>query len=596
MLQLFPSHRKSGFSTGAVAALHGYQSDNGFLYVPTPIAVAGTFTGLRITTTVAPGAGTSWTLTLRVNGSTTALTATVADSATTGTGTGSIAVAVGDRIDYQCSASGSPAAAALAAALEFTATDANVAVYAWAGRTVNENGIIAPAAFGEHFVDVANGYGDQALFSAGTITAWSVAIETTFGGGPSQNIRFVLRKNGVDQDGTGGTSDTTITCTGGSLVQSATVSLSVAAGDRLAVRCLLTGSIILTFSGSLRFEGAGLQLQVAGHGPSSTTRSFLWVTGSGTDGTQLWSTPESARQDVSGVTALTLRGLRAARASAGSDVDQTVTLRVNGVDTALSLTLTDASPSGEVTGSVTVAPGDLLSYGLVGSSGGGGDLYLALFGSGPPRVGCLVAGVDTDIAATRAISFGLDGDSHVDTRDGTFTVHGDTWLDGETEIEGDTLIHGDLEVEGDTLFDGDVTVLGTLTAPGVPGAPTDAAYVTLSPDSELSAERVLTGSGRVSVTDGGSTVTLDVPNDGITYAKIQNVTAASRLLGRGSSGGSGDVEELTLGTGLTLTGTTLSASGSSGSSHYDCPLSDGDLTAAEIIFASGECVIVQVPV
>lgn len=31
-------------------------------------------------------------------------------------------------------------------------------------------------------------------------------------------------------------------------------------------------------------------------------------------------------------------------------------------------------------------------------------------------------------------------------------------------------------------------------------------------------------------------------------------------------------------------------------SHYDCPLSDGDLIEASIIFAAGECVIVQVPV
>jgi hypothetical protein len=29
---------------------------------------------------------------------------------------------------------------------------------------------------------------------------------------------------------------------------------------------------------------------------------------------------------------------------------------------------------------------------------------------------------------------------------------------------------------------------------------------------------------------------------------------------------------------------------------YDCPLSDGDLIEAELIFADGECIIVQVPV
>jgi len=58
--------------------------------------------------------------------------------------------------------------------------------------------------------------------------------------------------------------------------------------------------------------------------------------------------------------------------------------------------------------------------------------------------------------------------------------------------------------------------------------------------------------------------TADVNNDQITYAKIQNVSAASRLLGRGSAAGAGDVEEITLGTNLALAGTVLNASGGGG--------------------------------
>lgn len=68
---------------------------------------------------------------------------------------------------------------------------------------------------------------------------------------------------------------------------------------------------------------------------------------------------------------------------------------------------------------------------------------------------------------------------------------------------------------------------------------------------------------------------LTIANDAVTYGKMQNVSAASRLLGRGSAGGSGDVEELSVGSGLSLSGTTLSATGGGGG---NCTLTTGDIT------------------
>jgi len=63
--------------------------------------------------------------------------------------------------------------------------------------------------------------------------------------------------------------------------------------------------------------------------------------------------------------------------------------------------------------------------------------------------------------------------------------------------------------------------------------------------------------GDITVSDSGATWTID--NDAVTYAKIQNVTT-NRLLGRVSSG-SGDTEEITIGSGLSVSSTTLSALG-----------------------------------
>jgi hypothetical protein len=67
--------------------------------------------------------------------------------------------------------------------------------------------------------------------------------------------------------------------------------------------------------------------------------------------------------------------------------------------------------------------------------------------------------------------------------------------------------------------------------------------------------------GDITVVSGTS---WSIDNDAVTYAKMQNVSAASRLLGRGSAAGSGDVEEITIGTGLSMSGTTLSSTATGG--------------------------------
>jgi hypothetical protein len=67
--------------------------------------------------------------------------------------------------------------------------------------------------------------------------------------------------------------------------------------------------------------------------------------------------------------------------------------------------------------------------------------------------------------------------------------------------------------------------------------------------------------GDITVTSSGSIWTID--SGSVTYAKIQTTSTGSILLGRDSSN-SGSIQEITLGTGLTMSGSTLNASAGGG--------------------------------
>jgi len=73
--------------------------------------------------------------------------------------------------------------------------------------------------------------------------------------------------------------------------------------------------------------------------------------------------------------------------------------------------------------------------------------------------------------------------------------------------------------------------------------------------------------GDITVTDNGQTMTIGP--QAVTYAKIQNISTNNRLLGRATAG-AGVCQEITLGTGLSLTGTTLNVTGAT--------LADGSYT------------------
>lgn len=79
--------------------------------------------------------------------------------------------------------------------------------------------------------------------------------------------------------------------------------------------------------------------------------------------------------------------------------------------------------------------------------------------------------------------------------------------------------------------------------------------------------RLLSNSDKGDITVSGSPIgsTWTIDNSAVTYAKMQNVSTNNRLLGR-STAGSGVVEEITVGSGLSLSAGTLTSSATPGGS------------------------------
>lgn len=131
----------------------------------------------------------------------------------------------------------------------------------------------------------------------------------------------------------------------------------------------------------------------------------------------------------------------------------------------------------------------------------------------------------------------------------------------KTDVDGNYLLFFSHELETGRLNQQYQILYSDCTNPSVASASLLKTAVDAIINDYVGGGGITALTGDVTATGPGS-VAATIANDAVTYAKMQNVSAASRLLGRGDSG-AGDVQEIVLGTGLSMSGTTLNASGGS---------------------------------
>jgi hypothetical protein len=296
-----------------------------------------------------------------------------------------------------------------------------------------------------------------------------------------------------------------------------------------------------------------------GGGISDGDKGDITVSGAGT----VWTIDNDVvtyakMQNVSAASRLLGRG-----SSAGAGDVQEITLGTG-------LSLSGTTLSGNV-GDMQKSVYDPQNLGFISGSGGlssGGYLDMAAGGDSSGIPGGAGGVVHTFGGGSDGVSGGGSGGS-IDTSGEGLNSGGNINTSAGATASGGSIDTSDGGGSINTRGSGSIefgasgtrtTLSGTASVDRAISLPDASGTVALT--SDIPADTGITQlTGDVTAGPGNGSQAATIANDAVTYAKMQNVSAASRLLGRGSAGGAGDVEEITLGSGLSLSGTTLSATG-----------------------------------
>jgi hypothetical protein len=366
----------SGNAAKYATVFIGMMESNGTIgQAQIPMPVAGTFSRLRATTRVALTGAQTRTFVLMINGTPGNITVTLDASNQTATDTTNTdTVSAGDLIEWRVVGTNTPPADTFELAFDFSASSgSNVAVHSHGAGDIISVGDEADLLYSEG--DWGNtGTADHGIVAtAGTITAFRARLTAAPGSGNTRTL--TIYKNGVAQDGSGGTPDTRLQFGASDTVLAATFSLSTVAGDVMVLESTGTGTPATSReSGAIVFSATATDHWNvgfwSGFGPpaSASTNYQLLQGGSNTSGG--WDATEANVIIKNGPTAFWLSRMRVRQSvPTGSGDSLEYTLRKNSTDQSLVVTIAGAvdQTGVDLADRVQIAAGDDVNTKSVGT-------------------------------------------------------------------------------------------------------------------------------------------------------------------------------------------------------------------------------------
>jgi len=329
----------------------------------------------------APGAGKSWSFQIRKNGAdVTGAVISIADTAQSGTYLGSIVVAPGDEFTIQSTPSGTPTATGITT-LTWEQESAT------SGESQHTGYVNAPSTtllrYKGPLSEASGGWETTAppatnvISLAGSFTKLIAVLAAAPGAGTS--YVFTFYKNGVKQDGGGGTVNTTLTVSDAEITDSVTFDLPVVPGDEVYIECspvsTPTSRTMLLTNYFVATDGKSFMMAFCDQGAQATfPRYHNGMTSSVNDGSGGWgsATQTAGLAHLCPVTGYTLGKMYAkVTAAPGAGTSRTLALHRDGSAPtgAPTITIADANTTGnDLTGTMTLAAGQF--FGINGARSG----------------------------------------------------------------------------------------------------------------------------------------------------------------------------------------------------------------------------------